>query len=310
MAFNIVFASLTLVMSKLNEAADLAIRLKRLNDLKNELGLGVKEGPVDLCNLDMEGGCGRTRITLHEEDEPQRVVLHLQNVTMNIPWRTDGRQQVLLSGLTLQLLQGQSLLVAGPSGIGKSSLLRVIAGLWSEGSGHIQRAGGRSVFFVPQKPYMSLGTLREQLLYPQFENTETITDAAIKEALRKVRLHDLLEHHSLEDSKEWASLLSLGEQQRISFARVLLQKGLRLVLMDEATSACDADNEANLYGCLQHHVSTFLSVGHRPNLRSYHTHVLWMQRPSEASETTWSYLTMAEFVRDKKLSLNQHQFDE
>merc|ERR1712151_549482 len=100
--------------------------------------------------------------------------------------------QTIVERVTLQLHSTMSLLIVGESGIGKSSLLRAIAGLWSCGSGAVQRYGGSSVFFMPQRPYMCLGTLRGQLMYPKSERTD-ISDSQIQEALQQVNLGYLLD---------------------------------------------------------------------------------------------------------------------
>ena len=96
-------------------------------------------------------------------------------------------------------------------------------------------------------------------------------------ALQRVRLGDLLERHDLDDTKDWTSILSLGQQQRINFARLLLRPKSELALMDECTSACDVHSESLLYEHLQKQLHSYVSVGHRPALRKFHTHVLWLR---------------------------------
>ena len=160
----------------------------------------------------------------------------------------------------------------GASGCGKSSLLRAIAGLWSSGSGTIVRPAADQILFLPQRPYMVLGTLRDQLLYP---NTHIETDDQhLKQLLEQVNLADLAERFGGFDAqRDWADVLSLGEQQRLTFARLLLQKP-KYAILDEATSALDTENEARLYQQLQAIGTTFLSVGHRSTLTEYHQLVL------------------------------------
>eukprot|EP00434_Breviolum_minutum_P003032 symbB.v1.2.002665.t2/scaffold138.1/size301272/6 len=184
----------------------------------------------------------------------------------------DVQSKVLFEKLSFDVLENQSLLVVGESGIGKSSLLRAAAGLWKDGIGRIELCERASVFFMPQKPYMFLGSLKEQLLYPHVEHH--IPDVAIEDVLQQVRLDDLLLQHGLSEVKDWASLLSLGQQQRINFARVLLRPSISFALMDECTSACDPANELHLYQLLQQRLRGFVSVGHRPSLQDFHSHVL------------------------------------
>jgi vitamin B12/bleomycin/antimicrobial peptide transport system ATP-binding/permease protein len=126
--------------------------------------------------------------------------------------------------------------------------------------------------FLPQTPYMLLGTLREQLIYPNLR--ENITDQEIKEALTVVNLEDLGDRMGgLDAEKDWAAVLSQGEQQRLAFARILLSQP-KYVILDEATSALDVPNERRLYDLLQSLDITYISVGHRPSLVDYHQTVL------------------------------------
>lgn len=118
----------------------------------------------------------------------------------------------------------------------------------------------------------------------------------LEDALHQVNLGYLLDRHDLDDVQEWSSLLSLGEQQRVNFARMLLQQDVELVLIDEGTSACDIENEALLYGLLSRKVRSFVSVGHRAALQKFHSHVLWMTTPlAEGDPATATHLPMADF---------------
>jgi len=185
---------------------------------------------------------------------------------------TPNHQRTLVEDLSVELSPGQGLLVIGPSGCGKSSLLRAIAGLWKSGSGTIIRPQPDQILFLPQRPYMLLGTLRDQLLYPNVR--VEVEDQQLKQALEQVNLADLDERlGGFEAVQDWADVLSLGEQQRLTFARLLLNKP-NYVILDEATSALDLDNEERLYQHLQAIGTTFLSVGHRSTLANYHQRVL------------------------------------
>jgi putative ATP-binding cassette transporter len=128
------------------------------------------------------------------------------------------------------------------------------------------------MIFLPQRPYIVLGSLREQLLYPHLER-ET-TDTQLREVLEKVNLADLPERVGGFDAElDWSHLLSLGEQQRLAFARLLLSRP-RYAILDEATSALDKTNEENLYRQLRASGTTYVSVGHRSSLLGYHDRVL------------------------------------
>ena len=202
--------------------------------------------------------------------------LSLHHVTLQTP----NYQRTLIEDLTLTLEPESSLLVAGPSGCGKSSLLRAIAGLWNSGKGLIQRPEMTELLFLPQKPYMILGNLRQQLLYPDPE--AKATDEQLQAVLKAVNLPDLAERFGgFEAEEEWSDVLSLGEQQRLSFARVLLHQP-RYAILDEATSALDSLNEAQLYQALEATPTTYLSVGHHESLEAHH-----QQRLRLAEDHTW-----------------------
>ena len=202
-----------------------------------------------------------------EEGEKLRVAVQdspslvLSNLTINLP--EDGR--ILLKNFSFQLGAGDSLLVCGPSGIGKSTFLRTLAGLWPYAEGAISLPPKYDALFVPQKPYLPLGTLREAFYYPEQKGSE----ADLKRALALCRLEGLLTY--LDRTEDWSRVLSLGEQQRVAFARVLLKKPGWLFL-DEATSALDESIERKMYELLKSELpqTTIVSVGHRSTLNAYH----------------------------------------
>lgn len=194
--------------------------------------------------------------------------------------QTPNYQRTLVEDLSIELPAGQGLLVMGPSGCGKSSLLRAIAGLWNSGQGTIIRPEPDQILFLPQRPYMVLGTLRDQLLYP---NTHLeVEDQHLKQVLEQVNLAGLDERFGGFDAQQdWTDVLSLGEQQRLTFARLLLNKP-NYAILDEATSALDLGNEERLYQHLQAKGTTFLSVGHRSTLANYHQSLLELSQ-----DKTW-----------------------
>ena len=194
--------------------------------------------------------------------------LALEDVTLQTP----NYERILVKNLSLTVKPGDSLMIVGTSGSGKSSLLRAIAGLWRSGSGKIIRPGPEELLFLPQQPYMLLGTLRSQLLYPNKEIP--IPDAELLRLLERVNLPDLAERFGgLDVEMDWEKVLSVGEQQRLAFARVLLTKP-RYAILDEATSALDIPNEELLYRELETIKTTLVSVGHRSTIVKFHKQIL------------------------------------
>ncbi|MFN9545734.1 MAG: ABC transporter ATP-binding protein/permease [Cyanobacteriota bacterium] len=181
-------------------------------------------------------------------------------------------QRTLIRDLNLTVDSQQRLLVVGPSGCGKTSFLRLLSGLWPAATGTVLRPPTSELMFIPQKPYMLLGSLREQLCYPQ--PPERFTDSQLRHALEEVCLPELVSRYpDLAVKEDWPRLLSLGEQQRLAFARLLLNSP-RFVVLDEATSALDVVTEKKLYQLLVARELAFVSVGHRPTLTTYHNTVL------------------------------------
>ncbi|WP_165669862.1 ABC transporter ATP-binding protein/permease [Metapseudomonas otitidis] len=183
--------------------------------------------------------------------------------------RPDGHR--LLADLGLELVPGQALLIKGPSGSGKTTLLRALAGLWPYAEGTVYRPGGHQALFLSQRPYLPLGDLRTAIAYPNTAAAED--DERLKQALRQVNLAHLTER--LELSQDWTRILSIGEQQRLAFARVLFNQP-RVVFLDESTSAMDEGLEHALYSLLREQLGKTLlvSVGHRATLAQFHTHRL------------------------------------
>jgi len=186
--------------------------------------------------------------------------------------RPDGA--CLLKDLTLQLHPGQALLIKGPSGSGKTTLLRALAGLWPYARGTVRRPQGESALFLSQRPYLPLGDLRGAVAYPGL--AQPADDARLADALRQVNLGHLAGR--LDEVQDWSRVLSLGEQQRIAFARVLVNRPA-IVFLDEATSATDEGLEHMLYSLLRGALPDcmLVSVGHRSTLDGFHTHRLDLQ---------------------------------
>ena len=180
----------------------------------------------------------------------------------------DGRP--LRRDIALAADPARALLITGPSGAGKSTLLRAVAGLWPFGRGRVRVTDGRALF-LPQRPYLPLGTLADALTYPHA--AAALPHEELVAALRAVGLPQLAER--LDEEGNWAQRLSIGEQQRLAFARVLLARP-EIVFLDEATSALDDAAEMSLYRLLREAEwrPTIVSVGHRGSLRRFHDTVV------------------------------------
>jgi len=183
-----------------------------------------------------------------------------------------GSDKAIIKNLNLSVETNQSLLVVGPSGCGKTSLLRMISGLWEPSQGSIKKPKTGDLLFIPQKPYMLLGSLREQLCYPT--EVDKFSYEHLVSVLNEVNLKSLVERYpNLEVKQDWPRILSLGEQQRLAFARLLLNSP-RFAVLDEATSALDIDTEKRLYNLLRERELSLISVGHRPSLKEFHDNIL------------------------------------
>jgi vitamin B12/bleomycin/antimicrobial peptide transport system ATP-binding/permease protein len=197
--------------------------------------------------------------TIERCDQP---VLRLSNVEVALP---DG--QLLLDQVNLEVRQGDRLVIQGPSGSGKTTLFRVLAGLWPYGRGLIQLPKDSRALFLPQKPYLPVGTLRDALCFPDHADAHSLV--AICEALAVTGLERLADR--LDEERFWPPVLSPGEQQRLAVARALLVRPDRLFL-DEATAALDDAMEAKLYRLLQERLpdAAIVSIAHRPSVIAYH----------------------------------------
>lgn len=256
LAFFQVLNALSLITNQIQKISAFGASVNRLGALDEKLV--ELESPI-------ESGDQPIIQTIETELSPQFELHHLTLLTPN-------GEQTLFEDLSLKLDRDIHLLVVGPSGCGKSSLLRAIAGLWTHGSGKIARPDNSDILFLPQRPYMLLGNLRDQLIYPK--NLNGISDQEIEHILTQVNLENLADRlGGLDVEKDWPTVLSLGEQQRLAFARILINKP-NYVILDEATSALDVQNERHLYDCLKSLDVFYISVGHRPSLVNYHQIVL------------------------------------
>ncbi|XP_076954609.1 ABC transporter D family member 2, chloroplastic-like [Bidens hawaiensis] len=318
-AFNHILGDFSLIVYQFQAISAFSAVIDRLGEFDDILDNTSSSDPVEsleeikLTYINVNDSTFQPKSSLDAQK-----LLEIENLTVLTP----TTKALLIKDLSLTVSNNEHLLITGPSGSGKTSLLRAIAGLWRTGTGKIaffakhtpEMVGEtnnidkkskyrdfKGVFFLPQRPYMVLGTLRQQLLYPTWpdvsvsnskstgsfpvledastsevvgaQSLQPNTDELIK-ALEDVQLGYLLSRFSgLDTTNEWSSVLSLGEQQRLAFARLLLSKP-DLVLLDESTSALDEANEALLYDKINAAGITYISIGHRTSLRKFHKKAL------------------------------------
>jgi putative ATP-binding cassette transporter len=268
MAFSMVLGSLSLVVNNFSGLSQLAAIITRLGSFAEALDEEVYRK-------------GTEKIETVVADR-----LELKGVTVATP---GANTRVLAADINVAVTAQEPLLIVGPSGSGKSSILRVIAGLWDSGKGVVVRPDVKDILFLPQRPYMILGSLRDQITYPNLDSKAT--DAELQAVLELVNLPKLAERvGGFGTILHWSDVLSLGEQQRLAFARLLLTKP-RYAILDEATSALDVKNEEHLYSILAGSGVTFISVGHRPTLTRYHKQVLEL-----VGDGTWRMRSVEDYL--------------
>ena len=259
-AFSVLQSSMALVVDQFQALTDYASVVNRLSVFEESCEKAASKQNDD-----------RRQIKVAEDDSQ----IALKNVTLATP---DGAR-VLQHDISLAVARGDSLLLTGPTGAGKTSLMRAVAGLWKAGSGGILRPSANHILFMPQKPYLILGSIRQQIQYPR---AGEVSDGTLMEILREVDLAYLPGRFGgLDAELNWADLLSGGEQQRLAFARLLLSRP-RFAILDEATSALDIASEERLYSRLASLPIAFISIGHRPSLRKFHNRVIELSLASES----------------------------
>ena len=252
-AFSQVLFSVSYIVNNIDQLAAFSASISRLEGFQGKVEAIGQGSPVAL-QAAVADGASEALLVSHVDLTPP-----------------DGGRR-LIHDLSLEVAPHQRVLVVGPSGCGKTSFLRLVSGLWPAAAGSVQRPPQSELLFIPQKPYMILGSLREQLCYPL--DPQRFSDQHLRSVLEEVRLSELVQRYPDFDIKQdWPRLLSLGEQQRLAFARLLLNSP-RFVVLDEATSALDVGTEKHLYQLLVQREMAFVSVGHRPTLTAFHDTVL------------------------------------
>ena len=259
-AFAAVLAAVSLIITQFGGLSAYLAGVQRLGSLWDQLD---------------EHDAEEERIELEATKQPEENsrIVRLDGLTICTP----GVMKTLVEKLTFELHADQSLIIMGASGTGKSSVLRTIAGLWPGACGLLERPAANQLMFLPQRPYMVEGCLRDQLLYPYPDRGAN--DDQILEVVNEVNLADVLERvdGDLDRIVDWNNMLSLGEQQRVAFARLFLRKP-KFAFLDEATSALDEENQQHLYQKIRASGVGYISVGHRTTLIPYHDRMLTLDR--------------------------------
>jgi len=274
-AFSVLQSSLSLVVDQFQELTDYASVVNRLAAFEERCE-----------SAGSESAAGGEQIEVLEDQGR----IALEHVTLATP----DCSRVLQHNLSLEVTDGGALLLTGPTGAGKTSLMRAAAGLWTFGSGRIRRPPADEIMFMPQKPYLILGSIRRQIQYPRADDA---SDQTLLEILRQVDLGHLPEQFGGLDSElNWAEVLSGGEQQRLAFARLLLNRP-RFAILDEATSALDIASEERLYSRLVRLPIAIISIGHRPSLRKFHKRVIELSGALDAASVIDEGLVKSQKVK-------------
>jgi putative ATP-binding cassette transporter len=207
--------------------------------------------------------------------EGKGAALRLRGLSVTLDDRT------LVAGAEVAIMPGEKVLITGESGLGKSTLVRALAGLWPWGGGEIEMPAGAKLLLLPQRAYVPSGTLRRAANYPEAGHSRSVEEIA--RVLKKVGLGHLVEH--LDEERPWDQTLSGGEKQRLAFARIFLHRP-DVIVLDEATAALDLQSEGQLMGLLSQEFkhATVVSVGHRSELEALHARKLVLQRGRQGAK--------------------------
>jgi vitamin B12/bleomycin/antimicrobial peptide transport system ATP-binding/permease protein len=254
-AFNRVQDSLSFLINSYTQIAQWQAICKRLTTFVNHM------------NEAEERAQGQNKLIFNKQSYNGIIA---RNISASTP-----RGEALLTGVNEEFKHGNHYLISGHSGLGKSTFIRALSGIWPYSSGEAIFPDDKMIMYVPQRPYMPIGTLREAILFPDTENVELAKE--VEGVLKVCHLEYLIPR--LSEAAAWSDQLSPGEQQRIAFARILLQKP-DWVFLDESTSMLDHANEDRMYQLIKSELPhcSIVSVGHRSSLEKLHDHLVSLEK--------------------------------
>ncbi|RDD42669.1 ATP-binding cassette sub-family D member 3 [Trichoplax sp. H2] len=260
---------LVLAGRELTRLAGFTARITELMTVLKDLNNGLYERTMvtggSKPRLDFAPGNGKIVYEDH--------IIRFEDVPLVTP-----NADLLVDGLNFEVKSGQNVLVCGPNGCGKSSLFRILGELWPLFGGVLVKPEKKKLFYVPQRPYMTIGSLRDQIIYPdtlEDQKKKGFTDDMLAELLNEVQLTNLVEReeNGWESVQDWMDVLSGGEKQRVAMARLFYHRP-QFAILDECTSAVSVDVEGFMYSYCKKVGITLFTVSHRKSLWKYHDYVL------------------------------------